>query len=236
MGKAICNVAQSSVREENSERSPQISQILYGESVELLEKKDGFAKVNFLQTEMGWIDERHLQEISDEDFANRNTSILTENFKVIDLQKGKCLLSIGSEIETTEKNTPNNCTGEEIAKTALEFLNVPHLAGGRSFFGVDAANFVQLVFKIHGIFLPKNLEEMSKIGDSLFFVGESEAGDIAFFSNAEGEMIHAGIMLNNFELIHVDEKVRIDTIDSTGIYSKEQRKHTYLLRVVQRIL
>jgi cell wall-associated NlpC family hydrolase len=77
---------------------------------------------------------------------------------------------------------------------------------------------------------------MSKIGDSLFFVGESEAGDIAFFSNAEGEMIHAGIMLNNFELIHVDEKVRIDTIDSTGIYSKEQRKHTYLLRVVQRIL
>ena len=43
-------------------------------------------------------------------------------------------------------------------------------------------------------------------------------------------------MLNNFELIHVDEKVRIDTIDSTGIYSKEQRKHTYLLRVVQRIL
>ena len=235
MKKAFCNVSISAVLLENSEMSPQISQILYGETVDVLELNEGFAKINWLQNEEGWMDERHLTEISEEEFLLKKTKLITENFGIHDLKEGKTLLSIGSEIENTEFNLFKEKNGEYIAKTAVEFLNVPYISGGRSFFGVDATGFLQLVFKVHGISLPRNLEEMSKMGDALFFVGESEAGDLAFFGDEDGKIIHVGIMLNNFEIIHADEKVRIDPIDSSGIFNKELKKHTYLLRVVKRI-
>lgn len=235
MGKAVCNVSLSSIRSENSENSSQISQILYGENVDILEIKDGFAKIIGLQFNEGWIDKRHLLEIADEEFSDK-ASIFTNNYGVYDLADGKILISIGSEIKSSKGNNLKEKNGEEIAKTALGFLNVPFLSGGRSFFGVDVEGFVQLVYKVHGISIPKNIEAMSNLGDALFFVGESEAGDLAFFGDSEGNIVHVGIMLNNFEIIHVDEKVRIDALDSSGIYNKELKKHTFLLRVVKRIL
>lgn len=236
MKKAVCNVSLSPIRQENSEISPQISQILYGEKVEILEITDGFAKINWLQNEEGWMDKRHLKEISEQEFTSKNSVLVSQNFGVYNLPEGKTLLSIGSEIEDSENAVLKEQNGEEIAKTALEFLNVPYVSGGRSFFGVDAEGFVQLIFKVHGISIPRNLEDMSNMGDALFFVGESEAGDLAFFGDEEGKIIHVGIMLNNFEIIHADEKVRIDSIDSSGIFNKELKKHTFLLRVVKRIL
>lgn len=236
MRNAFCNVALSPVRLENSEVSPQISQILYGEKVEILKIEEGFAKINWLQNEEGWVDKRHLKEILDAEIILKSSIITTDNIAYYHVPEGKTLLSIGSEIQSTELPNLKEKNGEAIAKTALEFLNVPHLTGGRSFFGVDAAGFVQLIFKVHGISLPRNLEEMSKMGNPLFFVGESKAGDLAFFGDASGQIVHVGVMINNFEIIHADEKVRLDSLDSSGIYNKDLKKHTFLLRVINRIL
>ena len=236
MAKAVCIVSVSSIRKEASHSSPQISQVLYGETVEILEIGKFFAKISCDFTENGFVDIRHIQEISSHDFPSKQAFIYDEPFGIVETFKGKTLLSIGSEIVTENLQKPENCTGQNIADTAFQFLNVPFLSGGRSFFGADALGFVQLVFKVNGIKLPKNLQQISDLGESLFFVGESEAGDLAFFGDADGTIVHVGIMLNNFEIIHADEKIRIDVLDSSGIYNKELKKHTYLLRVIKRIL
>ena len=236
MEKAFCNVALSPVRLENSEVSPQISQILYGEVVEILKIEEGFAYINWLKNEEGWVDKRHLRAIVQNEVHSSKSFVTTDNIAYYHLPEGKTLLSIGSEIENHQLPAVKEQNGEGIAKTALEFLNVPYLSGGRSFFGVDSAGFVQLVYKVHGISLPRNIEEMSKMGNPLFFVGESQAGDLAFFGDAAGNIIHVGIMINNFEIIHADEKVRLDSIDSSGIYNKDLKKHTFLLRVINQIL
>lgn len=65
---------------------------------------------------------------------------------------------------------------------------------------------------------------------------ESQPGDLAFFENADGKIIHVGIMLDNQRIIHASGKVRIDTLDSTGIFNKELNQHTHKLRVIKSII
>ncbi|MFC6269181.1 C40 family peptidase [Frigoriflavimonas asaccharolytica] len=236
MAKAVCIVSVSSIRIEASHSSRQLSQVLYGETVEILETQKDFAKISCDFNESGFVDIRHLKEVSASEFPKKQSFVYDEPFGFVETFRGKTLLSIGSEIVTENLEKPQIRNGQNIADTAFQFLNVPYLSGGRSYFGIDALGFVQLIYKVNGIKLPKNLQETSEIGESLFFVGESEAGDLAFFGDEDGKIVHVGVMLNNFEIIHADEKVRIDALDSTGIYNKELKKHTYLLRVVKRIL
>ena len=67
------------------------------------------------------------------------------------------------------------------------------------------------------------------------FVEESKPGDLAFFENEAGEISHVGMMLNHQEIIHAYGKVRIDLLDSTGIFNRELNKHTHKLRFLRSI-
>ena len=107
---------------------------------------------------------------------------------------------------------------------------------GRSFFGIDCSGFTQLVFKVHGIKLPRDAYQQAEVGNVLDFVEESEPGDLAFFENEVGKISHVGIMLEDQKIIHAYGKVRIDLLDSTGIFNKDLGKHTHKLRFVKRIL
>ena len=84
--------------------------------------------------------------------------------------------------------------------------------------------------------MPRDASQQVEVGESLTFVEESRPGDLAFFENAEGKIVHVGIMLDNQRIIHASGKVRIDTLDSTGIFNKELNKHTHRLRVIKNIL
>jgi cell wall-associated NlpC family hydrolase len=106
----------------------------------------------------------------------------------------------------------------------------------QSFFGIDCSGFVQLVYKIHGIFLPRESHQQAEIGEVLSFVEESKPGDLAFFENLEGQISHVGIMLEDQKIIHAFGKVRIDSLDSTGIFNKELNKHTHKLRFLRRVV
>ena len=125
---------------------------------------------------------------------------------------------------------------ESIALTAKELLNIPYLWGGRNFFGVDCSGLVHLVYKVNGIKMPRDSYQQAEIGTPLSFVEESQPGDLAFFENSEGKIIHVGIMLENQKIIHCSGKVRIDELDSSGIFNKEINEHTHKLRFVKNVL
>ena len=63
--------------------------------------------------------------------------------------------------------------------SAKKFINVPYLWGGRSYFGIDCSALVQLVYKIHGIALPRDADKQAELGEARDFVEESEPGDLA---------------------------------------------------------
>lgn len=237
MNKAICNVSVVPLRAENSHKSEMVSQILYGESVEILEKKTSFSKIKMhFDGYEGWVSSHQITPVSDEYFNNRKVEILKESFNIYDSSEGKVLLSVGSEIESETKSNLKTTTSESVSGTAKQFLNVPYLWSGRSFFGIDCSGFSQLVYKVHGIFLPRDAYQQAEIGTVLDFVEESEPGDLAFFENEEGKITHVGIMLENQKIIHAFGKVRIDLLDSSGIFNQDLGKHTHKLRFVKRVL
>ncbi|KAF5276596.1 hypothetical protein FQR65_LT16303 [Abscondita terminalis] len=71
------------------------------------------------------------------------------------MESGKMLLSMGSEVSFETIHAQRGTTlRQSIVETAKEFLNVPYLWGGKSFFGVDCSGFTQLVLKVHDIKYP----------------------------------------------------------------------------------
>lgn len=237
MGKGICNVSVAPLRAEPSHQSEMVSQILFGESVDFLEIEGSFSKVrmHFDQYE-GWVDTKQITIISVTDFAHRNTKIITEPYSVYDSAEGKILLSAGSEIRSEEEHIFSPASRESISEPVKLFLNVPYLWGGRSFFGIDCSGLTQLVYKINGLQLPREAEQQAEKGRVLDFIEESLPGDLAFFENEEGKISHVGIMLEDQKIIHAYGKVRIDTLDSSGIFNQELNRHTHKLRFVKSIL
>ena len=238
MDKAICNVSVAPVRAESSDKAEIVTQLLFGESLSVLEVTSNWTKIKIdFDGYEGWMDTKQYSLASEEYLLNRRVNLITENFQSHILKDGKMLLSIGSEVdfETISTQKSENLR-QNIITTAKEFLNVPYLWGGKSFFGIDCSGLTQLVYKVNGRKIPRDTYQQGELGKVLDFVEESQAGDLAFFDNSEGRIIHVGIMLNSHQIIHAHGKVRIDELDSTGIFNKEKNTHTHKLRFVKNLL
>lgn len=235
--KAITNVSVAPVRAENSDKAEIVTQLLYGESAEILEQKGNWTKVQMDYDDyIGWVDTKQLTPITDEDFAKRSTELITAPVLFYKKNNVKMLLSIGAEVERENpQEVSQEDVRESIAEMALQFLEVPYLWGGRSFFGIDCSGFTQIIYKANGIKILRDAYQQAELGVVLDFIEEAEKGDLAFFENEEGKIIHTGIMLDDQKIIHAHGKVRIDELDSIGIFNRDQNKHTHKLRFVKRM-
>ena len=84
--------------------------------------------------------------------------------------------------------------------------------------------------------MPRDAAQQVELGSPLSFVEEAEAGDLAFFDNEEGNIVHVGILLDNQKIIHASGCVKIDRFDHYGIFSSQTKKYSHTLRVIKRIL
>ena len=236
MEKYYCSVSVSPIRAEVSEKSEMTSQILYGETCEIIKTEGLYSKIKMdFDGYEGWVNSSVLKKENSEISKN----LVTQNYGVFDLPEGRNLLSLGSEVAFETENFVNNNNNnirESLVETAKKFINVPYLWGGRSYFGIDCSALVQLVYKIHGIALPRDADKQAELGEARDFVEESEPGDLAFFEDETGFISHVGLVLSPFELIHASGKVRIDSLDFSGIYNAEKNKHTHKLRMVKTVI
>lgn len=235
MTKGICNVSIAPLRADSSDKSEIVSQLLYGESADIIEVKDNWTKIiTHYDNYEAWMDTKQISPVSDEFVTSRKRNLVKEPFQSAMTESGKVLLSMGSEVnfETTAP-TRGRDLSESIVNCAKEFLNVPYLWGGKSFFGIDCSGFTQIIYKIHGIKIPRDTYQQAEIGDALTFIEEAKPGDLAFFENKEGRIHHVGIILADQKIIHAHGKVRIDSLDTSGIFNKDQNKHTHKLRFIR---
>jgi cell wall-associated NlpC family hydrolase len=137
----------------------------------------------------------------------------------------------GLTFDTSKESLKN-----KLVENAYLYLNTPYLWGGRSPFGIDCSGFTQLLYKLNGVKLPRDASQQAKVGQTLSFVEESEAGDLAFFDNEEGNIIHVGMVLDNNRIIHASGKVRIDRLDHQGIYNVDTNKYSHRLRLIKKII
>ncbi len=101
--------------------------------------------------------------------------------------------------------------------------------------GIDCSGFVQMVYGLNGVSLPRDAYQQAELGQSLSFIEEAAEGDLAFFDNADGKIVHVGIILKDHRIIHSSGKVRIDRMDHQGIFRAESKEYSHSLRIIKKI-
>ncbi len=258
MKKDICILPLVPVREKPSDRSQMINQLLFGDVVAI---KDQYKSWLFAETlhdgYAGWVDEKQVTPFVDTYFAQleEETPVFlnTEFTRATGPNGENLVLTLGSRLPLFRNNRfmlgekeyqlPENIsvlTGKQPAKkiteTARKYLGSSFLWGGRSFFGTDCSGFTQIVFRMCGYPLQRDASQQAEHGTLVNFVEEARQGDLAFFENEEGSIIHVGILLDNQEIIHSSGQVRTDTVDHEGIFRTDLKKYTHKLRFIKRIL
>ncbi|MBV8372646.1 MAG: C40 family peptidase [Candidatus Eremiobacteraeota bacterium] len=88
---------------------------------------------------------------------------------------------------------------QTLARSALRFLGTPYVFGGTSTSGFDCSGFVQHVFALLGVGLPRTADAQYDAGKPA--VGGPRAGDLVFF-DTYGGVSHVGIYLGHGEFVH----------------------------------
>jgi len=257
MRYGICPLSVVPLRSNSSDTSEMVSQILFGEMVEIIEKKGSWTKVRCIwDNYIGWVDTKQINPITPTEFEQYQEKYAL----TLDMLQGA--MTNGHYIPITIGATLPNYDGvnfnldgssytysgqavfpkdikpnaELLIKIARRYLYAPYLWGGRSPLGIDCSGFTQIIFKMIGIQLPRDSKDQVEKGELIDFVEQGQAGDLAFFENRKGKINHVGVLLDENKIIHASGQVRIDKIDHFGIFNEDRKKYTHKLRVVKRVL
>lgn len=249
MKYGICPISIAPLRLEASDASEMVSQVLYGEYFKVLESRVKWSKIRLAHDSYeGWIDNKQFIEIESEQyhhFDKAKAVYLNELIShVTHLDETLSMVTIGAQLSNakflndtaTKPKKDKDAPRDIIVKNALLLLNSPYLWGGRSPMGIDCSGFTQLTYRLAGHNLLRDASMQATQGEVLSFIEEAENGDLAFFDNNEGKIIHVGIIINDNYIIHAHGKVRIDMLDQSGIFNLETKKHTHKLRVIKKII
>ncbi len=254
---AFCCVSVAPVRREASHRSEQTSQLLYGERVWELERNEqtGWVRIRcYWDGYEGWCKSGQIQRVESKSFK-KPVSLSCTQYGVLRMNPGEIWLPSGAELRAGKGNRFETEMGtglfkgkkkrlgkmesnvETLLAGAQSFLHAPYQWGGRSLAGIDCSGLVQMAFKLCGLACPRDAWQQAETGAVVHFLSESKPGDLAFFDNAEGHIVHVGILCGKHEIIHATEqtgRVVVDKIDGAGIISVLLKRRTHQLRTIRR--
>ncbi len=109
-------------------------------------------------------------------------------------------------------------TPDNILKFARQFLGIPYLWGGTSSKGFDCSGFVQTVFRMVNVSLPRDSGQMFHVGKQVGSGKEEQGlipGDLLFFGKSRRRINHVAIYMGEGRYIHARGKVTVNSIRST---------------------
>jgi len=232
-----CNTPLAPLRSNPTETAELESQILYGESVTVLElgQKDWIRIRNEDDKYDGWTDKKHFV------IASEPKSLLFMDLLApVHTSDGLKYLPFGSKLGNAEKTIIINQSAErkmyevsKILELVSKFENAPYLWGGKTILGMDCSGLMQLIYKPFSIDLPRNASQQEMAGDLITF-GSHRAGDVAFFANENNKVVHVGILSSTDLIWHASGCVRLDGFIREGIFNRDTDLISHRLYSIRR--
>lgn len=245
---AYCLVSIAPVRQAGDDRSEIVTQMLFGELVEVHSIEHPWAKIRTIADGYeGYIDHKHVSFLTKKEARRWSEGLSYLKEREVTLQtpwgtqricrgsfvpEGVSDFSIGNDEFKIEKKKWENF--ETILEYAEDYLNTPYLWGGKSPFGIDCSGITQVIYRLFGWNLPRDCSEQVDHGQEIEF-DEIQAGDLAFFKSKSGNVTHVGILDGNGGIIHASGHVRRDTFVREGIYREDIESLTHPLYLIKRL-
>lgn len=235
MQTAFCPLSAVAMRSEPSHKSEMVNQLLFGDQMWIIDHQEGWLKVRlFFDTYEGWVSDKQI--IVTDDLPELNaiaTKPTTINWKGVPM-----VIQPGSYYNTEWLPCPTKgkkkIFEDNPVAVAQQFLGAPYLWGGRTMMGIDCSGLTQVAFRICGINLMRDASQQATKGEMISF-REKQAGDLAFFENEKGNIVHVGIVMEGNSIIHASGKVRIDKLDTTGIINIDTNEYSHRLSIFRRV-
>ena len=249
----IIQVASAPIRSTDSDRAEIVSQLLFGEAVEIIHVDTPWIKIKCEHDSYeGYMDRKQVIFLSEDEFNTwktvPKTRLLSRTIQVAS-SDGPEWIYQGSLIPSAYVNgfklhhktytvlsTPFELTRHtSIVELAQSYLNTPYLWGGRSITGIDCSGYTQIVYAMYHFSLPRDASQQALVGKEIPFQ-DAQAGDLAFFHNSKKSIIHVGILTGMGSILHASGKVREDVLDEKGIFRKDFNDYTHQLTYIRRYI
>ena len=243
---AFCLVSISPIRKEAKDSSEMVSQLLFGEPVNVIQIIGSWVEIETkLDHYKGFVDFKHLLAITENELNTWSSNFEYQKAAINTIKTpwGNQLISCGSLIGKDTFFTIGNYSFEikssnnESSKNTVEdqFLNTPYLWGGKSIFGIDCSGLIQVLFRLKGINLPRDAYQQFELGQNIAF-NDHQMNDLVFFKNQHDKIIHVGLVVGQNKILHASGMVRIDTFDEKGIFNADLNKYTHFFTMLKRLL
>jgi hypothetical protein len=252
MKKMQCNVSVANVMVEPSHKGELHTQLFLGDRVYRLGEEIGaWCKIEIeWDAYQGWVLASQLGNVIET--KEVEDSIVSKNIEVTNSLGGANRLYAGSFLLELDGISDLESYKDSLLKLdsilfnetninviCSYFLNAPYMWGGNTIAGIDCSGLSQVVYRFFNYKLPHFASSQMNYGDTVDFMQEIKAGDLAFFVNGAEEINHVGILLTTDSIIHASEsngKVVIDSIDQEGIINRVNGKRTHKLKAVKRLI
>lgn len=228
------------IRKAASHKAELISQLLFGEYFAVIQQQEEwiYIKSNSDSYE-GWIENR--ADTFVDSVPGIKPKVVTSFLASVQINQSKQIkIPMGSLID---ENSCKICSGsfsgdlsveEAIYCVVKQLDGAPYLWGGRTGFGIDCSGLSQLFYRLIGMNIPRDAALQCQLGMDLFF-GQQETGDLLFYENNQGKIIHVAIVKDKDLVIHASGDVRQDRYDDKGIYYERLKKYTHKFAFAKKI-
>lgn len=150
-------------------------------------------------------------------FGTEVVTIRRSGGRIVTLPNGFSARISGRSAVAHPYGKPDASTGRRIVTTAKRFLGTPYLWGGLTPCGFDCSGLVQIVFKFHGVSLPRDSKNQRLAGISIP-LADVRRGDLLFFPG------HVAIAGEGRDIIHASAGRGAVTVDSLDPQAPNYRR------------